>query len=142
MNAAEQPLVYVLTPVYNGEKYLAECIESVLAQTYQNWEYCILNNRSTDSSREIAEAYAKKDQRISVRDTSELLNHLANHNLGLCQIPAGSRYCKVVHADDWLFPECLTKMVEIAESNPKISLVGAYGLRNVGVSWGGVAYNT
>ena len=89
MSANEQPLVYVLTPVYNGEKYLVECIESVLAQTYQKWEYCILNNRSTDRSREIAESYAKRDARISVRDTTEFVNHLANHNLGLRYMPSG-----------------------------------------------------
>jgi glycosyltransferase involved in cell wall biosynthesis len=48
------PLVSILTPVYNGEKYLAECIRSVLAQTYQNWEYTIVNNCSTDKTLEIA----------------------------------------------------------------------------------------
>ena len=47
MNASAQPLS-VLTPVYNGELYLAECIESVLAQTYENWTYTIVNNCSRD----------------------------------------------------------------------------------------------
>lgn len=142
MSANEQPLVYVLTPVYNGEKYLVECIESVLAQTYQKWEYCILNNRSTDRSREIAASYAKRDARISVRDTTEFVNHLANHNLGLRYMPSGSEYCKIVHADDWLFPECLAKMVAVGESNQKVVLVGSYGLREDRVAWDGVPYTT
>lgn len=142
MTTRNQPLVYVLTPVYNGEKYLAECIESVLSQSYQNWEYCVLNNRSTDKSRDIAEEYAHKDKRIRVLDTSEFLNHLANQNLGLRLMPAGSKYCKIVHADDWLFPECLARMVEVAESNPKVVLVGAYGLRQDRVAWDGVPYAT
>jgi hypothetical protein len=46
----EDPLVTVLTPVYNGEAYLAECIESVLAQTYSNWHYIIVNNNSADKT--------------------------------------------------------------------------------------------
>ena len=67
------PFVTILTPVYNGEKYLAECIKSVLAQTYQNWEYIIVNNCSTDRSLEIAEHYAQKDPRIKVRTNTSFV---------------------------------------------------------------------
>jgi glycosyltransferase involved in cell wall biosynthesis len=142
MSTAEQPLVYVFTPVYNGEKYLAECIESVLGQTYQAWQYYILNNRSTDRSRHIAEDYAKNDRRLRVLDTPQFLNHLANQNLGLRQMPPGAVYCKIVHADDWVYPECIAKMVELAEANPKVLLVGSYGLRQDRVAWDGVPYTT
>jgi len=136
----DQPLVYVLTPVFNGEKYLAECVESVLAQSYENWEYYILNNRSTDHSRTIAERYAETDKRIQVLDTPEFCNHLANHNYGLRQMPPSAKYCKIVHADDWLFSECIMKMVEVAEANPTVAIVGSYGLRNQRVSWDGLPY--
>ena len=51
-----------------------------------------------------------------------------------------SKYCKVVHADDWLFPECIMKMVELAEANPKVAIVCSYGLRNEHVSWDGLPY--
>jgi len=142
MNSCDQPLVYVLTPVFNGEKYLAECVESVLAQSYQNWEYCILNNRSTDHSRTIAERYAETDKRIRVLDTPEFCNHLANHNYGLRKMPPGAKYCKIVHADDWLFPDCILKMVELAEAHSTVAIVGAYGLRNDHVSWDGLHYQT
>jgi glycosyltransferase involved in cell wall biosynthesis len=142
MSIAEQPLVYIFTPVYNGEKYLAECIESVLGQTYQTWQYYILNNRSTDRSRHIAEDYAKNDRRLRVLDTPQFLNHLANQNLGLRQMPAAAAYCKIVHADDWLYPECVAKMVALAEAHPKVLLVGSYGLRQDRVAWDGVPYKT
>ena len=59
MKLPKEPLVSVVTPVYNGEKYLEECIESVLNQTYKNWEYIILNNCSTDRTLEIAEQLSK-----------------------------------------------------------------------------------
>ena len=54
MTSRQEPFVSVLTPVYNGEDFLAECIESVLSQTHGNFEYIIVNNRSTDRSLEIA----------------------------------------------------------------------------------------
>ena len=72
----KQPLVSVVTPVYNEEKNLAECIESVLAQTYPNWEYVIVNNRSTDRSLEIAQRYAAQDARIRVYDNREFFSEL------------------------------------------------------------------
>src|ERR1700687_2103507 len=66
MTTSDQPLVSILTSVYNGAAYLAECIDSVLHQTYQNYEYIIVNNRSTDGTLEIANQYAAKDGRIRV----------------------------------------------------------------------------
>jgi len=140
MKPDAQPLVSVLTPVYNGEKYLSECIESVLAQTYHNWEYSIFNNCSTDRTLEIAQAYAEKDKRIRVITNSEFVSRLRNHNIAFSQISLNSKYCKVVHADDWLFPECIIKMVDLAEANPTVAIVGAYGLRNDRVSWDGLPY--
>jgi glycosyltransferase involved in cell wall biosynthesis len=140
MNRDAQPLVSVLTPVYNGEKYLAECIESVLAQTYQNWEYCIVNNQSKDRTFEIAQRYAEKEKRIRIHNNSEFVGCDANGNIAFRQISLDSKYCKVVHADDWLFPECIMKMVEVAEGNPNVAIVCSYGLRNERVSWDGLPY--
>ena len=140
MAIKEEPLVSVLTPVYNGEKFLAECIESVLAQTYQNWEYIIVNNRSTDRTPEIAQRYAQRDPRIRVHNNLELVGMCENHNLALRQISPGSKYCKFVHADDWLFPDCLRQMVQLAERNPSVGIVGAYGLDGVRVRWDGLPY--
>ena len=73
MNTVEQPLVSILTPVYNGADYLAECIESVLQQTYQNYEYIIVNNCSTDGTLQIALDYALKDKRIRVLNNEKFV---------------------------------------------------------------------
>ncbi len=64
MNLASQPLVSIVVPVYNEAEFLAECMDSIIAQTYQNWECTIVNNCSTDDSAEIARQYAAADRRI------------------------------------------------------------------------------
>lgn len=133
MNPELQPLVSVLTPVYNGEEYLAECIESVLAQTYQNWEYCIVNNCSTDRTLEIAKVYAKQDTRIRIHNNSEFVGCDENGNIAFQQISSDSKYCKVVQADDWMFPECLARMVELAEAHSTIAIVSSYRLKNTSI---------
>jgi glycosyltransferase involved in cell wall biosynthesis len=140
MDANTQPLVSVVTPVYDGEKYLAECIESVLTQTHQNWEYIIVNNCSKDRTLEIAQEYARQDVRIRVHNNGEFLRAVQNWNHALQLISAESKYCKVVHADDWLFPECLTEMVKVAEANPTVGLVSSYRLEGSQVRNNGLLY--
>jgi glycosyltransferase involved in cell wall biosynthesis len=136
----QEPLISVLTPVFNGEDYLAECVESVLAQTYSNWEYIIVNNCSTDRTLEIALEYAKKDSRIRVHNNSEFLGVIANHNLSFSLISPAAKYCKVVSADDFIFPECIMRMVQLAESNPAVGLVGTYLLAGKRVLCEGLEY--
>lgn len=140
MASDPHPLVSILTPVYNTGRYLAECIESVLAQSYGNWEYLIVNNCSTDDSLEIARRYAKKDSRIRVHDNTEFLGMEANLNAALRRISARSSYTKFVLADDWIFPRCVEDMVAVAETHPSIGLVGCYGLDGSHVVWDGLPY--
>jgi glycosyltransferase involved in cell wall biosynthesis len=135
MNMKPQPLVSVVTPVFNGGKFLGECIDSVLAQTYTNWEYVIVDNCSTDATLEIAQRYAAADPRIRVYHNDVLLDLPANHNRAFSLISPDSKYCKVVSADDWLFPICLEQMVGVAEANPSVGLVGSYQLSGGGSNW-------
>lgn len=140
MNTQSQPLVSVVTPVYNEAEYLAECIESVLAQTYQNWDYTIIDNCSTDGSLEVARRYAAKDLRIRIHENQHFLSVIPNHNVALRQISPKSKYCKVVLGDDWIFPECLERMVAIGEEHPSVGLVGAYVLEGQKVGLTGLPY--
>ncbi len=136
-----QPEVGVITPVYNGAKYLAESIESVLAQTYSNWTLTIVNNCSTDSTAEVARSYAARDSRIRFHENPQFLPAIANHNASLRLLPPDSKYCKLLFADDWLFPECLERTVALAEAHPSVGIVGAYGLQDAYVLWTGLAYS-
>jgi glycosyltransferase involved in cell wall biosynthesis len=128
----DEPLVSVITPVYNGEDYLAQCIESVLKQTYKNYEYIIANNCSTDRTLDISLDYAQRDSRIRVYTNDQFVGVMENHNIALRRISSGSKYCKVVCADDFIFPDCLARMVELAEANPSVGIVGSYQLSGSG----------
>ena len=134
------PLVSVVTPVYNGEDTLAACVESVLAQTYTHFEYVIVDNASTDRTAEIAAAYAARDSRIRVVRNASLVTAMANHEIGFRQMAPESRYCKVVQADDWIFPECLERMVALAEAHPSVGVVSAYRLEQEYVTLDGLPY--
>lgn len=138
MPCSDEPLVSIVTPVYNGGKYLSECIESILAQTYNNWDYVIVNNCSTDNSLEIASEYARRDKRIRIHNNTEFLDIYNNFNNAVRQISNQSKYCKIVHADDFLFPNCLTEMVQLMEANPEVAVVGAYGFDGRNVLWDGL----
>jgi len=135
MKEPHEPLVSVITPAYNMGRFLPECIESVLAQTYRNFEYIIVDNCSTDGTPEIVERYARTDKRIHVYRNERLLEIIANHNRAFRLISSNSKYCKVVSADDWLFPECIVRMVSLAEANPSVGIVGSYQLSGGGTDW-------
>lgn len=125
----KQPLVSVVTPFHNTETYLKQCIESVLAQSYTNFEYILVDNCSTDGSVEIAEKFAVLDARIRIVRRENLLSQVQNYNGALAEISGVSEYCKIVQADDWIFPDCLKLMVEVFERSESIGLVGAYDLK-------------
>lgn len=138
--ATHPPRVSIITPFYNTEQYIAECIESVLAQTYSNWEYILVNNQSTDASRSIAERYARGDSRIRLLDTPKHLGQVENFNRALRYMSPESRYCKVVLADDWLFPECVERMVALAEAHPSVGIVSSYRLFGNEITGDGLPY--
>jgi glycosyltransferase involved in cell wall biosynthesis len=142
MIANQQPLVSIVTPVYNGEKYIQECIDSVLAQTYQNWEYIIVNNCSTDHTLEMVTSYAECHPNIKVYTNESLVSALQNHNRALRWISPESKYCKLLHADDRLFPNCLELMVRVNEANPSVGIVGSYGLAGDRIVSDGLPYGT
>src|SRR5262245_11051164 len=141
MKDSLRPLVSVVTPFYNTEAYLAEAIESVLAQTYSNFDYVLVNNCSTDGSREIAERYAARDPRIRLFHNEELLPQLRNYNRAISHISPDARYFKMVQADDWIFPRCLEEMVAVAEANPKVGVVSSYRMVGKGVGPSGLPFS-
>jgi len=125
---ARGSFVSVVTPFHNTARYLRECIESVLNQTHGNFEYILLDNASTDGSSEIASEYAARDSRVRIFKTESLLPQVANYNRALSLISARSRYCKIVQADDWIFPACIERMISLAEASPRVGIVSSLRL--------------
>lgn len=140
-DSAARPFVSVITPVYNTERYLAECIESVLAQSYDNFEYIVIDNWSTDRSRSIAESYLPKDSRMRIVSPDRFLDQIPNYNFSMRQISPQAKFVKIVQADDWVTPGCLADMVGIAQQHPTIGIVSSYRLEGNTVYGTGIDAN-
>lgn len=127
-------LVTIITPVYNGAAFLDDCIQSVRNQSYRNFRYFIVDNCSTDGSCEIAESAAAKDDRITLIRSGDHVGPIQNWNRSLSTVCNEAAYVKFVHADDWLFPDCVRRMVDLFESEPDVGIVSAYRLEEDRVS--------
>jgi len=114
-----QPSVSVCIPVYNGARFLAETIRSVLDQTYRDFELVILENNSSDESFEIARSFG--DPRIRIERNASTLPQAENWNraVALCSAPL----IKLVCADDLIHPRCLELQVEPMELDPGLAVV-------------------
>ena len=132
-----RPLVSVVTPFHNTAPYLAECIKSVLGQSHGRFEYILVDNCSTDGSGEIAAEFAARDQRVRLIRRSKLLTQVQNYNAALNEIAPDSSYCKIVQADDRIFPDCLHLMLAAFEQTDSIGLVSSYYLKGVAVRGSG-----
>lgn len=116
------PLVSVIVPCYNQAQYLSETLDSLLAQTYGNWECIIVNDGSIDNTEEIANKWIKKDKRFK---------YIAKQNGGLSSArnsgikSANGEYILPLDSDDLIHPDYVQKAVEILISEPQIKLVYA-----------------
>ena len=100
-----------------------------------------MNNHSTDGSVDIVSPYvAQFPQKIRLVHTDSFLSQVQNYNFALSLISPNSKYCKMVQADDWIYPECIQSMVELAEVHPKVGIVAAYELEDRWVSIDGLPY--
>lgn len=109
-----QPLVSIIMPVYNCEKYLSESIGSVISQSYRNWELIIIDDGSKDKSISIIESYAAKDSRIRFyrNESGEHAPGIAR-NYGMERI--SGKYSYFIDADDWIEKDLLQDTVTLAE---------------------------
>jgi hypothetical protein len=116
------PTVSVIMPAYNAERFLAEAIDSVLAQTYPDWELLLLNDGSTDGTRAVAQQFA--DPRIRLVDNSDNLGLTRTLNRGI-ELAQG-RYLARLDADDVAYPARLATQVTLMEQRPAVALCGTW----------------
>jgi glycosyltransferase involved in cell wall biosynthesis len=120
-------MVSILMTSYNREKYIGSAIESVLRQTYQNFELIIVDDSSTDRTVDIANHFATLDKRVSVYMNKFNLGDYENRNTAVSY--ASGKYLKFVDADDLVYPHTLDLMVSAMEQFPD----AAYGFCYYGV---------
>ena len=122
MQKQNKPFVSVLMPAYNAEKYIELAIESILNQTYENFEFIIVDDCSTDSTHKIIKKYSIKDKRIKLlrnKINSGVAKSL-NNGLKICK----GKYIVRMDSDDWSYPNRIEKQVKYMEKNPEISVSG------------------
>ena len=119
---SEGPKVTVLMPVYNGETYLGKAMDSILGQTFQEFEFLIINDGSTDGSVEVIKSY--EDPRIVLVENGENLGLIAT--LNKCIDLAQGKYIARMDQDDISLPERLGKQVAFMDAHPKVGVCGTW----------------
>ena len=122
LQIGEKPKVTILMSVYNGERYLREAIDSILNQTFRDFEFLIINDGSTDSTKEILNSY--RDPRIKIINNKKNIGLTKSLNKGLRL--ASGEYIARQDADDISLPQRLEKQVEFLDSNSQTALVGSW----------------
>jgi len=118
------PLVSVLMPAYNSEKYIAEAIESILNQTYKNIELIIVDDASLDSTWHIISEFKRKDSRIvAVRNETNL--YIAENRNKAISL-ANGKYIAWQDSDDVSYSHRIEKQVEFMEANPEVGICGGF----------------
>ena len=116
--------VSVVIPVHNGEKYLAQAVESVLAQTYRDFELLIVDDGSTDGSRAVMDHYARRDVRVRIL-CQENRGVSAAGNLGFEE--ARGEWVARLDADDIFLPDKLQRQIAFTRQHPDVRIVGTLG---------------
>jgi len=118
------PSVSVLMPAYNAEKYIPEAIESILNQTFADFEFIIIDDCSTDKTWEIIQEYAQKDQRIVPIRNEKNLGITGNRNL-LVSLAKG-KYIVWQDADDISMPRRIERQFDLMEKNEEVGICGGW----------------
>lgn len=120
------PLVSVIMPAYNAEKYIAEAIQSVISQTYTNWQLLVIDDCSTDRTAEIAEEFEKTDQRIRALRNPKNMGVAKTRNRGLDL--AEGEWVALLDSDDRWHKEKLEKQLAVAENSDEDIIYCSYAL--------------
>jgi glycosyltransferase involved in cell wall biosynthesis len=118
------PTLSVILPVHNGERYLQEAVESVLNQTFTDFEFIIIDDGSTDKTWEILIEYTGRDQRIALVQNQENIGLTKSLNKGLSL--ARGKYIARQDADDVSLPERLERQVDFLDEHPEVILVSSH----------------
>jgi len=122
MDNIESPLVSIVMPVYNSAKFLVGALDSILAQTYENWELIAVDDSSSDNSYLILHHYAQVDGRIKVFKNLENKGVSRTSNFAISQ--AKGQFIARMDSDDIMYPSRLEDQVRFLQKHPKVIIVG------------------
>ncbi|QIP11785.1 glycosyltransferase [Spirosoma aureum] len=125
MNSSDTPLVSVIMPVYNGEQYLAQAIESILSQSYSRLELLVFDNGSSDNTARIVADYAQRDPRVRPLWEPTPLGYGGEVASNIAARQATGTFIAKLDADDIARPDRLAKQVAFLQANPDVFLVGS-----------------
>lgn len=123
-NNTKEPVISVIVPVYNAEKYLSKCLDSVCNQSLKEIEVILINNASTDNSLKICENFAEKDKRITILNSSINLGPQGARNIGINY--ASGKYIAFVDSDDWIDNDLFFKLLNKELNNDIIIFGGIF----------------
>ncbi len=129
---SDNPLVSIITPTYNHEKYIGECIESVINQTFINWELIIINDGSRDNTLAVAQRYARADKRIHIIDQENkgIFRLAATYNSALDK--AKGEFIAILEGDDYWEPDKLEIQVGVLKNDNSIIMGWGKAVSRVG----------
>ena len=120
-NKLSKPLVSIIMPVQNGEKYISKAMDSFLKQTYHNTELIIIDDASTDNTSKIINKYTEKNANIRYFYNKEKLGIPKSRNIALAK--SNGDYIGHLDADDWLIQKSISTAMEVITKNERIALV-------------------
>ncbi len=117
------PLVTIILPAYNGAKWIDKAIQSALNQTFNDYEFIIINDCSTDKTEEVALRFAVKDNRIKYLKNTKNVGIQVNRNIALSHAK-GKYIAEIDQDDEWIDPKKLEKQIKFMEEHPDCVLIG------------------
>ncbi len=116
------PLVSVIMPAYNNEIYIEAAVDSLVGQTYKNWELIVVDDHSTDKTGEVIDRLAKKDKRIRAFHNPQRIKQTRSRNFAISK--AKGKYVTLLDSDDIRLPDSLQKQIDFLQSHPGVVAVG------------------
>lgn len=135
----ENPLVSVIIPVYNREKYIVKALESACRQSYRNLEIVVVDNKSTDTTWEILKEWQKKDPRILIYQNESNIGPVLNWGRGFDL--AKGKYVKILWSDDWMAPEFIEEALQLFDERTAFVLSPVQIVNNSMEIMGSMSYS-
>ena len=138
---SQPPLVGVVIPTLNGEKYVARAIQSLRSQTIMDWVCVVIDNASSDHTGEEILAAIDDDTRFKVVTNRTCLPQAENWNKGICELPEDIKYLKVLCDDDWLYPEYFAEKIPVLEGSADVGICSSFRIDGDSIGGLGLKYD-